>query len=142
LGRSLEVLAASANCESFSRNFTRSTQWKSLSNFKMLSTENVVVKSLAPEITQGSALNLVSIHFIKSEIRVSTGNGVGRRPKSFTAFSYSLNRSSSLFLISEISFSEASLRLARALSSSWIFCSLLLRVLERPAMLILRSSAV
>jgi hypothetical protein len=71
----------------------------------MLSTEKAAAKSLAPEITPGSALNSVSIHFMKSEIPVSAGNGAGQMPNSFKAFSYSLNRSSSLFLISEISLS-------------------------------------
>jgi hypothetical protein len=67
------VLAASGNFVSFSRNFTRSAQSKSCSSFKMLSTENAVAKSLAPEMTPGSALNLVSIHFMNLEIPVSMG---------------------------------------------------------------------
>jgi hypothetical protein len=50
-----------------------------------------------------------------------------------------LNKSFSL-LISEISFSEASLRLANAFSRSWIFCSLLLSVLARSTLLVRRSS--
>jgi hypothetical protein len=51
------VLEASGNCGSFSQNFTRSAQSKSWSCFIILSTKNVVAKSLAPVMTSGSALN-------------------------------------------------------------------------------------
>jgi hypothetical protein len=49
---------------------------------------------------------------------VSARSGAGRTPNSFKAFSYSLNTSSRLFSISEISLFEASFWLARALSRS------------------------
>jgi hypothetical protein len=96
---------------------------------------------IAPEITPGSALNSVSIHSMKLEIPMSAGSGAGRTPKFIKDFSYSLNKSFSLLLISETSFSEASLWSANAFSRSWIFCSLLLSVLVRSTLLIRRSSA-
>jgi hypothetical protein len=78
---------------------------------------------------------------MKSEIPMSAGSGAGRTPKFIKDFSYYLNKSFSLSLISEIFSPEASLWSASAFSRSWIFCSLLLSVLARSALLVRRSSA-
>jgi hypothetical protein len=84
----------------------------------MLSTENATAKSLAPVITSGRALNSVSIQLMKSGRLISAGSGAGRTPKFFKDFSYSLNRRCNLLMMSEMSFPEASLYSASALSRS------------------------
>jgi hypothetical protein len=84
----------------------------------MLSTEKAVAKSLAPEITSGSALNSASIHSMNSGSPKSAGRGARRTLKSFKDLSFSPNKAFNLLTILETLFFEASLCSVKAFSRS------------------------